>query len=63
MDSPVPARLISVNDAITYLGIKRSGLYRLINDGAIPSVRIGGRRLLDIHDLDAYIDQQKKVAQ
>lgn len=66
MASETPARinrrLLPVRDAIEYLGIGRSTLYKLIDSGAIPTVPIGSRTLFDIDDLDAYIERTKGTA-
>lgn len=55
-------RLLPVNEATQYLGIGRSTLYNLIGSGAIPTVSIGSRTLLDIDDLNVYIERTKGTA-
>lgn len=52
----VRRRLYSTCDAAVSLGISRSLLYRLIQDGVIKSVRIGSRRLVAESELDRYVD-------
>ena len=52
-------RLLSVIDASKYLSISRSKLYQWLEKGRIPSVRIDGRRLIDIRDLDQFVDDLK----
>ena len=52
-------RLLSVIDASKYLSISRSKLYQWLERGRIPSVRIDGRRLIDIKDLDQFVDDLK----
>ena len=52
-------RLLSVIDASKYLSISRSKLYQWLEKGRIPSVRIDGRRLIDIKDLDQFVDDLK----
>jgi excisionase family DNA binding protein len=52
-------RLLSVIDASKYLSISRSKLYQWLERGRIPSVRIDGRRLIDIRDLDQFVDDLK----
>lgn len=62
----VEPRLLGIPDAAHYLGIGTSSVERLIDNGTLPVVRIGGdatgrraRRLLDRTDLDAYIEESK----
>ena len=52
-------RLLSVKEASDYLSISRCKLYQWLQKDRIPSVRIDGRRLLDIHDLDQFVDDLK----
>ena len=51
----------SVNDACVYLAVSRPTLYRLMDQGAIPSFHILRRRLLLKQHLDAYL--QERVAE
>jgi excisionase family DNA binding protein len=37
-------------------GISTATLYRRLNDGSLPAVRLGGRRFVRAADLDALID-------
>jgi excisionase family DNA binding protein len=43
--------LISIADACGRLGVSRATLYRLMSSGALPTVRIGARRLIRVADL------------
>lgn len=52
-------RLLSVKEASEYLGIGRSTLYPWIKEGVIPSIKIKTRRLLDVLDLDDFIERLK----
>jgi len=45
MSDPCP-RLLSVTEACWLLGIGRTNLYALMGAGELPSVRLGGRRLI-----------------
>jgi len=56
---PVPKRLYSVTEAAEYMGLTMWGLRHMIEVGRLPVVRNGRRILLDIRDMDAYIDQNK----
>lgn len=51
---PVPAierHFYSVEEAAESLGLSPSGVRRLIGDGTIASVLLGGRRLIPIEEL------------
>ena len=55
----IKKRLLSVKDASEYLSISRSKLYQWLKKRKIPSVRIDGRRLLDVRDLDQFVEDLK----
>ena len=52
-------RLLNVKMAAKYLSISRSKLYQWMDAGRIKSYRIDRRRVLDIRDLDDFIDGLK----
>ena len=54
-------RLIGVEQAEAYLGIKKSTLYVWAGRGVIPSVKMGRRLLFDLRDLDRMIERVKRV--
>jgi len=53
-------RLLSVNDAAIYLALSKREVYNMISSGALHSVLHGKRRMLDIRDLDEWIERRKK---
>jgi excisionase family DNA binding protein len=57
-------RLIRTKEAATYLSVSEWKLRRLIQDGAIPFVQDHENApfLLDVRDLDAYIESNKHSA-
>jgi len=56
---PVRPRLLSQQEAATYLGISYWMLRDLVFRGELPSVRIRRRVLIDRVDVDRYVGQAK----
>ncbi len=52
-------RLLSVEQAATYLALSKRELYNMIANKILAAVKHGRRTMLDIHDLDAWIDSSK----
>jgi excisionase family DNA binding protein len=50
-DMEQPA-FVSILQAGEYLGIKRSSVYRLLNEGKLASTRLGNRRLVPVKSLE-----------
>ncbi len=62
---PIPLgekRLISVEDAARYLGVKKSTIYSWAWRRKISSVKMGRRLLFDQEDLDRMIEVGKREA-
>ena len=57
-----PALLYRVSDAATLLGISRTNVYHLLNDGRLASVRIGHRRLIPRAALEEFVSELISVA-
>ena len=57
-------RLLRTRDAAQYLSISSWKLRRLIQDGKLPVVQDGDGSpfLLDMRDLDGYIERNKRTA-
>jgi len=55
----VRPRLLTVDQAATYLGRTKTSIQHLISERAIPVVRHDRRVFLDIRDLDGWIDAAK----
>ena len=47
--------LVSCSEAARALGISKSGVYNLLRDGVLPSVRLGGRTLIRAADLEKFV--------
>ena len=58
ISSPIK-RLLNVQAAAEYLSIGKTLLYQWIDRGRIPCIKINSRSLIDIHDLDRFIDELK----
>ncbi len=48
-------RLYTIDDAAAMLSLSRSSVYRAMDDGSLPFVRLRTRRLIRAEDLDALI--------
>ena len=53
------SRLLSQQDAASYLGISYWTIRDLVFRHELPFVKIGRRILVDRRDLDAYLDRSK----
>ena len=53
-------RLLDVKSAAEYLSISRSLLYQLCEKGKIQSIKINSRRLINVYDLDEFVDRVKR---
>ncbi len=58
----LPPIALGVEAASRAVGISRSGLYSLIATGELKSIKAGGRRLILIDDLRAFLEAQREVA-
>lgn len=54
---PVAPVAFTIPDAVAYSGFSRSRLYRLIQSEELPSLRVGGRRMIRRDALDAFFDR------
>jgi excisionase family DNA binding protein len=59
--SPLRKRMYTIKEAAIYLGLSEWTVRSLVWAGSLPFMKIeGGRKqLLDVHDLDAYINRNK----
>lgn len=54
--------LLGIPDAARALGIGRSKLYVLINEGSIEAVKIGRRALVPRSSIDSFVANLPRVA-
>ena len=59
--NPVNKRLYSIKEAAVYLGRPVWGIRSLIWDGKIRYIQDGRKYYLDVKDMDAYIESQKRT--
>ncbi|TWT43951.1 Helix-turn-helix domain protein [Phycisphaerae bacterium RAS1] len=60
-ESQAPAPLlVDRREAARLLGVSPGSIENLRLRGALPSVKIGARRLYDVADLRAFIEAQKR---
>jgi excisionase family DNA binding protein len=52
----IPPVLLSIGEAARLLGIGRSTLYGLLNDGDLSGLKIGARTLIRRSDLEALLE-------
>lgn len=52
-------RLYSLKDAASYLGLSYWSVRDLIHNGTLRYVKVGRRILLDIQDLDRFVEMNK----
>lgn len=50
---------ISINDAAKALGLGRTSIYALINEGRLETVKFGRRRLIKTETIRRLIDEQE----
>ena len=53
---------LRVNDAGKLVGLSRSQIYRLINEGKLEAIKAGGRTLIKYASLRALIDSADRIA-
>ena len=60
MPEIISKRLLNVKSAAEYLSISRALLYQLCEKGKIRSVKINSKRLINVYDLDEFVDRIKQ---
>lgn len=61
--APITRRLLRLKPAAVYLSISCAAVRRLVQRGELAIVRLTdhGPWLLDVRDLDAWIDRKKEI--
>lgn len=53
-------RLFSVKEAAEYIGLSKREVYNMITTEELPPVTRGRRKMLDIRDIDKWIERNKR---
>jgi excisionase family DNA binding protein len=61
-ESKAAPRLLRIQQAAEYLSATPWFIRSLIWSRAIPFLQLGKRHLIDVRDLDAYVDSQKAAS-
>ena len=54
-NSPIEPLAVSIPEGCRMIGLKRSSMYREVNDGRIKAVKARGRTLLPVASLRAWL--------
>lgn len=57
---PCNPRLLTLEQAGTYIGRTKEAVHSLVATGRLPTVRTDRRVFLDVKDLDRWIEEHKK---
>lgn len=53
-------RVLSAEESAEYVGLSKAEIYNLMASGEIPTVAHGRRKMVDILDLDDWIERKKR---
>jgi len=53
--TPVTPLFVKPKRAAQLLGLSLGGVYNLLNDGSLPSIKIRGSRMIPVAGLEAFI--------
>lgn len=53
--------LLSISEVAAVLGISRPSIYQLIHSADFPIVRLGGRVLIPVKQLQEWLDEQVSI--
>jgi len=57
----LPPRLLSYEATTRYVSLSYWTVRRMVVDGVIPHIKSGKRVLIDVHDLDDWIEKSKEI--
>lgn len=53
---PLPRLALTVAETAASLGVSQRSIYRLIDRGELPTVKVGKRRLVRVEDLEKLLE-------
>lgn len=53
-------RLLSIEESATYLALSRREVYNMLSTREFPVVNRGRKKMIDIHDLNTWIERNKR---
>lgn len=56
-------RFVSLKDAASVMGLKRTMMYSLLDSGELQSVKVGRRRLVTRASVDRFVDRLEGEAE
>ena len=56
----IKKRAFSIAETARILGLGRTTIYRNLDTGALEAIKIGGRRLVLLEQIEAFIAKHKK---
>lgn len=62
VQAAIPPLAFTVRDAVAYSGLSRSRLYTLIQSGELPSLQVGGRRMIRRDAIDTFFANLAEAA-
>lgn len=60
--TPEPEAFLTTEEVLAYLQVNLRTVYRLIDAGKLPAVRVGRQWRFRRRDIDAWLDQQQQTA-
>jgi excisionase family DNA binding protein len=54
-------RLLSIEEVAAYLSLSKREIYNMVATAELPAVTHGRRKMVDIRDLDDWIDRSKNA--
>jgi excisionase family DNA binding protein len=61
-EDDIEPRFVGVPQLVKAIGVSRSTVYEMLDDGRLKSVHVGRRRLVSVEELDRFADALKARA-
>jgi excisionase family DNA binding protein len=56
--APPPIRLVTVGEAARFLRLARQTVYTMRSQGRLPAMRVGGRAVFSLTELEAFVERE-----